>query len=240
MYPSHACHLFFVKGLRSTSSSLPLWSSRSLGSWSCCFFQAIYPRSLATGARQAYATDTLVAPKQNRPPLLGWDTKDVWKPPLELPPCPSILHEDVTVTNPAANIIDGKAIAQEILWEISKEVEQMKKSVGKVPGLAVVLVGSRTDSETYVRSKKRACEEVGFQSFSITLPEESPEAEVVRHVKRYDDDPLVHGVLVQLPLPQVVIFLLCCMTQFFPVSTIRPSSVRIWDLPRVKLRHVLW
>lgn len=49
MYPSHACHLFFVKGLRSTSSSLPLWSSRSLGSWGCCFFQAIYPRSLATG-----------------------------------------------------------------------------------------------------------------------------------------------------------------------------------------------
>lgn len=146
----------------------------------------------------------------------------------------------VTVTDPAASIIDGKAIAQEILWEISKEVEQMKKSVGKVPGLAVVLVGSRTDSETYVRSKKRACEEVGFQSFSITLPEESPEAEVVRHVKRYDDDPLVHGVLVQLPLPQVVIFLLCCMTQFFPVSTIWPSSVRIWDLPWVKWRHVFW
>ncbi|KAH9537353.1 hypothetical protein CY35_16G048200 [Sphagnum magellanicum] len=157
----------------------------------------------SSGARQAYATDTLVAPKQNRPPsLLGWDTKDVWKPPLELPPCPSILHEEVTITDPAASIIDGKAISQEILWEISKEVEQMKKSVGKVPGLAVVLVGSRTDSETYVRSKKRACEEVGFQSFSITLPEESPEAEVVRHVKRYDDDPLVHGVLVQLPLPQ--------------------------------------
>jgi hypothetical protein len=48
----------------------------------------------SSGARQAYATDTLVAPKQNRPPLLGWDTKDVWKPPLELPPCPSILHEE--------------------------------------------------------------------------------------------------------------------------------------------------
>ncbi len=152
--------------------------------------------------------------------------------------CPCV--HAVTITDPAASIIDGKAIAQEILWEISKEVEQMKKSVGKVPGLAVVLVGSRTDSETYVRSKKRACEEVGFQSFSITLPEESPEAEVVRHVKRYDDDPLVHGVLVQLPLPQVVIFLLCCMTQFFPVSTIWPSSFRIWDLPWVKWRHVLW
>jgi 5,10-methylene-tetrahydrofolate dehydrogenase/methenyl tetrahydrofolate cyclohydrolase len=82
-------------------------------------------------------------------------------------------------------------------------VANLKESFGKVPGLAVVLVGTRKDSETYVRSKKKACEEVGFASFGVTLPEDSTQEDVLNHVKKFNDDPEVHGILVQLPLPKV-------------------------------------
>lgn len=107
------------------------------------------------------------------------------------------------VTDPSAHIIDGKHIAQQIRLEITREVDEMKSSVGKVPGLAVILVGSRTDSETYVRSKIKACEEVGFKSFDVLLPENVSEEEVLSAVRKFNDDPDVHGILVQLPLPQV-------------------------------------
>mgnify|MGYP002775175173 FL=1 len=69
--------------------------------------------------------------------------------------------------------------------------------------MAVVLVGNRKDSETYVRSKKKACEEVGITSVGINLPEESSEEEVLKCVQEYNEDPAVHGILVQLPLPKV-------------------------------------
>lgn len=105
-------------------------------------------------------------------------------------------------TEQRGGVIDGKSIAGQIRKEIAAEVETMKQSVGKVPGLAVVLVGTRKDSETYVRSKKKACEEVGFASFGVTLPEDATQEDVVKHVKQFNDDPQVHGILVQLPLPK--------------------------------------
>ena len=74
--------------------------------------------------------------------------------------------------------------------------------MGEVPSLAVVLVGARKDSETYVHSKKKACEEVGIKSLGIDLPEESSEDEVLRVVVMFNNDPSVYGVLVQLPLPK--------------------------------------
>jgi 5,10-methylene-tetrahydrofolate dehydrogenase/methenyl tetrahydrofolate cyclohydrolase len=72
----------------------------------------------------------------------------------------------------------------------------------QTPGLAVVLVGSRKDSETYVRSKKKACEEVGIDSFGTELPEDVSESELLKIVSEYNADPDVHGILVQLPLPK--------------------------------------
>lgn len=102
-----------------------------------------------------------------------------------------------------ATKIDGKAIAEQIRKEIAVEVAKLKETVGKVPGLAMVLVGTRKDSETYVRNKKRACEEAGITSFGVTLPEDATQEEVVGHVKQFNDDPAVHGILVQLPLPKV-------------------------------------
>lgn len=64
-------------------------------------------------------------------------------------------------TASAAAVIDGKKIAEDIRKEIAAEVQQLQQAAGRAPGLAVVLVGSRKDSETYVRSKKKACAEVG-------------------------------------------------------------------------------
>lgn len=81
---------------------------------------------------------------------------------------------------PTSKLIDGKAIADTIRQEIAAEVASMKKQYNLTPGLAVVLVGSRKDSETYVRSKKKACAEVGFDSFGTDLPADVSEEELLR------------------------------------------------------------
>eukprot|EP00798_Chlamydomonas_sp_ICE-L_P002441 gene2441-8765_t len=102
----------------------------------------------------------------------------------------------------AAKVIDGKQIASDIWKEIAVEVTEMKAKHGVTPGLAVVLVGSRKDSETYVRSKKKGCIEVGIESFGTDMPETASEEEVLKVVADYNADPNVHGILVQLPLPK--------------------------------------
>eukprot|EP00897_Mesotaenium_endlicherianum_P009683 jgi/Mesen1/8743/ME000052S08171 len=138
------------------------------------------------------------------PDSLGWRGYDEWKVPADLPPCGSAVDEAATSEETAA-IIDGKDIAQTIRKEIRQEVEAMAAATGgKVPGLAVVLVGSRKDSQTYVRSKKRACEEVGIASFGVDLPEDAAEEDILRVVQELNSDERVHGVLVQLPLPKDV------------------------------------
>lgn len=101
----------------------------------------------------------------------------------------------------SAQIIDGKAISEVIRAEIKAEVEEMKTKYGKVPGLATVLVGERKDSQTYVRSKKKACAEVGIASFGHDLPENISQAELLQIVRELNANPEVHGILVQLPLP---------------------------------------
>jgi 5,10-methylene-tetrahydrofolate dehydrogenase/methenyl tetrahydrofolate cyclohydrolase len=100
-----------------------------------------------------------------------------------------------------AQIIDGKAIAATIRGEIKAEVEAMQDQYGKVPGLATVLVGARTDSQTYVRMKKRACAEVGITSFGHDLPAEVSQEELLSVVRDLNANPDVNGILVQLPLP---------------------------------------
>jgi 5,10-methylene-tetrahydrofolate dehydrogenase/methenyl tetrahydrofolate cyclohydrolase len=81
-------------------------------------------------------------------------------------------------------------------------VESLKAATGKVPGLAVVLVGSRKDSQTYVRSKKKACAEVGIKSFDADLPEDVSEEDLLKIVTDFNANPDVHGILIQLPLPK--------------------------------------
>lgn len=92
-------------------------------------------------------------------------------------------------------------MAKQIRKEIAVETSRMKDAIGVVPGLAVILVGDRKDSATYVRNKKKACEAVGINSFEVHLPENSTEQEVLDSISKFNEDPSVHGILVQLPLP---------------------------------------
>ncbi|KAK8487103.1 hypothetical protein V6N11_084449 [Hibiscus sabdariffa] len=104
-------------------------------------------------------------------------------------------------TEPSAKVIDGKAVAKQIREEIGADVSKLKEAIGVVPGLAVILVGDRKDSATYVRNKKKACESVGINSFEVHLPDDAPEEEVLKFISDFNADPTVHGILVQLPLP---------------------------------------
>jgi methylenetetrahydrofolate dehydrogenase (NADP+) / methenyltetrahydrofolate cyclohydrolase len=102
----------------------------------------------------------------------------------------------------SAEIIDGKAIAQKIRADVEEKVAQRKAEGKAVPGLATVLVGEDPASQTYVRSKHRACEEAGLNSFAYTLPANTPQAELEALIKELNQDERVHGILVQSPLPK--------------------------------------
>ncbi len=100
-----------------------------------------------------------------------------------------------------ATIIDGKAVAARMREQIAVDVEKMKAEHGVVPGLAAVLVGENPASAQYVRMKRRACEKVGLNSFGHTLAEDASQQEVEDLVRQLNEDPQVHGILIQLPLP---------------------------------------
>ncbi|HNR35435.1 MAG TPA: bifunctional methylenetetrahydrofolate dehydrogenase/methenyltetrahydrofolate cyclohydrolase FolD, partial [Candidatus Hydrogenedentes bacterium] len=102
-----------------------------------------------------------------------------------------------------AYIIDGGAIAAELRAEMKAEVAALAKR-RIVPGLAVVLVGENPASQVYVRMKKKACAEVGIQSFSHELPAECSEKRLMNLIAKLNADPRVHGILVQLPLPKQI------------------------------------
>jgi len=99
-----------------------------------------------------------------------------------------------------AKIIDGKAIAEEMRADLKAEIEALAAK-GVQPGLAVVLVGTDPASEVYVRMKGKACDQAGIHSETIKLPEDTPEQELLDVVDRLNADPKIHGMLVQLPLP---------------------------------------
>ena len=100
-----------------------------------------------------------------------------------------------------AMVIDGKAIAAELRKEVAKEVEQLVATGTTPPGLATVLVGENPASQTYIRMKRKACAEVGIESFGYELPVDTSQEDVEKVVKELNADPKVHGILVQLPLP---------------------------------------
>ncbi|WP_406676330.1 bifunctional methylenetetrahydrofolate dehydrogenase/methenyltetrahydrofolate cyclohydrolase FolD [Moorella sp. ACPs] len=100
-----------------------------------------------------------------------------------------------------AQILDGKQIAAAVREEVKQEVARLKEQ-GITPGLAVVLVGDDPASQVYVRNKHRACEEVGIYSVVHRLPRETTQAELLDLIKQLNNDPQIHGILVQLPLPE--------------------------------------
>lgn len=99
-----------------------------------------------------------------------------------------------------SNIIDGKAVSAQVKERIKEETAKLKEQ-GIEVGLAVVIVGDDPASKVYVRNKKRACEEVGFNSYEYALPAETTEEELLDLVKKLNSDDKVNGILVQLPLP---------------------------------------
>ncbi len=101
-----------------------------------------------------------------------------------------------------AQIIDGKKISEDIRREVKEETARLKASIGITPGLAFVLVGENPASQSYVKMKGKACEEVGFYSVTEKMPAETREDALLEKVREFNQDPRVHGILVQLPLPK--------------------------------------
>jgi len=101
----------------------------------------------------------------------------------------------------SAQIIDGKKIAEDIKREVKERTALLKSEKGVVPGLAFILVGENPASQSYVRSKGRACQEVGFYSVTEKMPADTPEGVLLDMVKEFNEDPKMHGLLVRLPLP---------------------------------------
>lgn len=101
-----------------------------------------------------------------------------------------------------ARVIDGKAVAAEIAARVADETRRLKDDTGVVPGLATVLVGDDPASRVYVSSKGRRAEESGFHSVQHTLPETASEADLLGLVETLNQDPAIHGILVQMPLPK--------------------------------------
>ena len=100
----------------------------------------------------------------------------------------------------AARILDGKQIAADMRAEIKQEVEALTAK-GVVPGLGVLLVGDDPASRSYVTAKEKACEEAGIYSDEQKLPAEATKEQILDVVKAFNADDKIHGILVQLPLP---------------------------------------
>ena len=101
----------------------------------------------------------------------------------------------------AAKIIDGKQVAADMRAELKEEVARLARD-GIVPGLGVILVGEDPASQSYVKAKERACEEIGLFSDDNRLPADASQQDLMAVVERMNNDPKINGILVQLPLPK--------------------------------------
>lgn len=104
----------------------------------------------------------------------------------------------------SAQIIDGRKLSESILAGIAKEVADLKKEKGIVPGLAAVLVGNNEASKVYVRNKEAACKKAGIWAEQIRLPASTSEKELLKVVSVLNQNPKIHGILIQLPLPSQI------------------------------------
>lgn len=101
----------------------------------------------------------------------------------------------------AARVISGTEIASKIREEIRQEVEKLKETDNITPGLVTIIVGKNPASVSYVTAKQKTSKELGFYSVQDGCPEDIAETELLAMIDRYNRDPLIHGILVQLPLP---------------------------------------
>lgn len=117
----------------------------------------------------------------------------------------------------SARIIDGKQVAAEVRQSIKQRILERQAAGQRLPGLAVIIVGNDPASEVYVRSKRKGCDEVGMNSFSYDLPQETTETELLALIDELNGREDVDGILVQLPLPDH-------MDQETIIERIRPSK----------------
>jgi len=101
----------------------------------------------------------------------------------------------------AAQVIDGKEVAAEVVETVKGATEKLKADTGVIPGIAVVIVGEDPASQVYVRSKGKKANECGFHSVTHVMAEDTPEAELLSMVESLNADAAIDGILVQLPLP---------------------------------------
>ncbi len=101
-----------------------------------------------------------------------------------------------------AKIIDGKAVSEQIREALKKKIETLRGKYGSSPGLAVVLVGDNPASQIYIQNKRKACEYVGIRSYYHHLDIHTPQEKLLDLIHTFNQDPQIHGILVQLPLPK--------------------------------------
>jgi methylenetetrahydrofolate dehydrogenase (NADP+)/methenyltetrahydrofolate cyclohydrolase len=135
-----------------------------------------------------------------------------------------------------ARTLDGAAIARQIREEVKTEALALVQSGGARPGLGALLVGDDPASQIYVSSKTRACEELGLHHVTERLPATATTDEVLRVVERFNLDPAIHGILVQLPLPKQVdaIRVLDAVSPRKDVDGFHPENVGLLSQGRVR------
>ncbi len=101
-----------------------------------------------------------------------------------------------------AQILDGKALAEQIYADLKQRIQALQPQIGRAPGLAVLMVGDNPASAAYVRNKERACAKVGIASFGQHFPANTSLAELEKVIQALNQDDRVDGILVQLPLPE--------------------------------------
>lgn len=104
----------------------------------------------------------------------------------------------------SAKIIDGKKISQDLRNDIAKKVEEIKNKHTIIPGLAVILVGNDPASQVYVSNKEKAAHQVGMNSFQFKMAADIAEEKLIAKIDELNQDPNIHGILVQLPLPKTI------------------------------------
>ena len=102
------------------------------------------------------------------------------------------------------NILDGKAVAEEVIAQVKRLTPQLIAQTGVRPGIAVVIVGEDPASQVYVGSKERTAQDCGFHSVKHELPADAAQADLLTLIDRLNADPAIHGILIQLPLPKQI------------------------------------
>ena len=138
----------------------------------------------------------------------------------------------------AAQLIDGKKIAGDLLLDIKKEISDREKDGIRRPCLAVILIGDNPASEVYVRNKKIACEKVGIKSISMDLKNDVSEDEVLTLVNKLNNDPEVDGILVQSPLPKQVNedLVIDAISPLKDVDGFHPTNIGLLAIKKPRLR----